>query len=366
MDLRALAGFDLRPTALARSGKSELRIGMIGLGRFVRNNVLDAYLGQGYNVVAAADVDQDSREMISRRYPSIRTYRDYRTMLDDGVDVIDINIPWSNGASSTRLAIVKEAAARGVHVQLAKPLADTYRTCVEIVETAEQHGITLAVNQNSRFAPAFFAAGELVRRGVIGDVLSASLCWQAARGLQHLADFDVLLDVTVHQVDVVLSWFDQQPVEVYARRTKISAAGSVVTAVLSFADGSTALINDDFASELSASWPFRIVGEQGTIEGTDDIEIPEPGQPRMQKGFVRVGLNEFPRTSMELPLGYRYAPQAYAASMGDLLHAIADKRTPWASGRNVLRTMRTLFAVTRSIETQSPVVLDRADDMLAR
>ena len=88
-------------------------------------------------------------------------YADYREMLDkERIDVVDLNLRWDRGMSPARVEAVREVAGRGIHVQIAKPLAATYAQCVAIVEAARRGGVKLAVNQNSRYAPAFFAAGE--------------------------------------------------------------------------------------------------------------------------------------------------------------------------------------------------------------
>jgi predicted dehydrogenase len=356
MDLERIASLDLRPRALREPVPRDLRIGMIGLGRFVNNNLLPAYLVRGYNVVAAADPDLEARERIRSRFGIGALYADYREMLDkERLHVVDVNLRWDRGISQDRVEAVGEAAARGVHVQIAKPLAETYLQCLAIVDAATTAGVKLAVNQNSRYAPTFYAAGELIRRGTIGSLIGASIDWAAARGLQHRPDFDVVHDVTVHQVDVALSWFDREPLSVFADQTRRTAVGSVVAVTMRFEDGASATIRDDFVSELRRSWPMSIVGELGSLDGTDDIEIPEPGQPRMARGYLRLGLHARPGVAIELPLSYRYAPESFASTMGDLLLAIRNDDEPWASGTNVLRTMRALFAIERSIEHHVPV-----------
>ncbi|HVA87261.1 MAG TPA: hypothetical protein VNF73_13230, partial [Candidatus Saccharimonadales bacterium] len=122
-----------------------------------------------------------------------------------------------------------------------------------------------------------------------------------------------------------------------------------------FDDGSNGTIRDDFAAELRRSWPMTIVGELGALDGTDDIEIPEPGQPRMARSYLRLGLHSLPGASLDVPLNYRYAPESFASTMGDLLLAIQHDDQPWANGENVLRTMRTLYAIKRSIAERVPV-----------
>jgi predicted dehydrogenase len=356
VELERIAALDLRPRALREPVPTDLRIGMIGLGRFVNNNVLPAYMARGYNVVAVADPDPDARQRIRARFGIESSYADYHEMLEaERLDVVDINLRWDRGMSPARVEAVAAAATHGVHVQIAKPLAETYGQCLAIVEAATAGGIKLAVNQNSRYAPTYFGAGELIRQGVIGPLLAAGIAWDAARGLQHRPDFDAVHDVTVHQVDIVLSWFDREPTMVFADQTRRTSAGSVVAATFRFDDGSNATIRDDFASELRRSWPMTAVGERGSIDGTDDIEIPEPGQPRMARGQLRVGMHALPGVAIDLPLAYRYAPESFASTMGDLLLAIRHDDEPWANGQNVLRTMRTLFAIERSIATHVPV-----------
>ncbi|MFY9643343.1 MAG: Gfo/Idh/MocA family oxidoreductase [Rhodomicrobium sp.] len=215
----------------------------------------------------------------------------------------------------------------------------------------------LSVNQNSRYAPSFYATTKLIRAGVLGDLISGHIAWDAARGLQHRPDFDAVHDVSVHQVDVLLSWFDREPDLVFADQSRKAEVGSVLNVVAQFSGGANGSIRDDFASELRREWPFNVVGELGSADGTDDIEIPEPGQPRMQRGRLRIGLHHLPGgTAIELPLRYRYAPESFAATMGDLLQCVERGTVPWANGENVLRTMRTLFAIEQSIKTHEPVV----------
>jgi predicted dehydrogenase len=345
---------ELRPPALTNPVPS-LRVGMVGLGRFVQNNVLAAYRSRGYNVVAACDPDEAARERAERQWSITSTYADYLEMLDkERLDAVDINLRWDRGMSAKRVEVVRACAQRGIHVQLAKPLGATWDQCRTIVDIAKQYGILLSVNQNSRYAPSFYATGALLRAGALGPLLSAHLAWDAARGLQHRPDFDAVHDVSVHQVDVVLSWFDQEPELVFADQTRKTEIGSVLNVIMRFSDGSNGSVRDDFASELRRAWPFTVVGEIGSVDGTDDIEVPEPGQPRMQRGFLRVGLHRHPGAALELPLTYRYAPESFAATMGDLLQAIDQGSAPWAGGDNVLRTMRTLFAVEESVRSGLP------------
>lgn len=347
---------ELRPAALLAPARTEYRIGLVGLGRFVVNSVLPSYRQYGLNVVAAADPDPEARERARGRFGMERLYESYDQLLEsEALDVIDINLRWDRGMSEQRIDAVVKAAERGIHILIAKPLAATLAQSEAIVAAARSRGVKLAVNQNSRFGPAMYACGRLVEAGVIGPIVSASIAWNAARGVQHDPAFDALHDVTVHQTDVLLSWFDRLPESVFADQTRRSPHGSVVTAIVRFDGGSSASIRDDFVSGHLRRWDFSVAGEAGSIDGLEDIEIPEAGQPRMLRSSIRVANHERPGVFIDIPLRYRYAPEAYYLTMADLLGSVAEDREPWASGQNVLRTMRTLIAIEQSRSSGLPV-----------
>jgi predicted dehydrogenase len=257
--------------------------------------------------------------------------------------------------SPARVEAVAAAAQRGIHILIAKPLAERYEQCEEIVGLARAAGITLAVNQNSRYGPAFYGCRRLIEEGVLGPLVSSMICWNAARGIQHSPEFDALHDVTVHSVDVMLSWFDQEPELVFADQTRRTQHGSAVSATLMFPGGANGCIRDDFVSEHRRSWDFSVAGERASVDGLEDVEVPEAGQPRMLRGTLRVGVHELGSLALELPLTYRYAPESFLSTMVDLLQSIEAGREPWANGENVLRTMRTLHAIEVSARERTPV-----------
>ncbi len=356
MQLEDLTAIDLRPPAIRTPPPRSPRIGMIGLGRVVQNSVLPAYHAAGLNVVAAADPDPTARERTRDRFGVAAQFVDYREMLESvPLDVVDINLRWDRGMSPARVEAVQAAAERGLHILIAKPLAEHYAQCEAIVGSARAHAVTLAVNQNSRYGPAFYGARRLIEAGVLGPLVSSLICWNAARGIQHNPTFDVLHDVTVHSVDVTLSWFDREPELVFADQTRRTERGSAVSATLMFDGGVQGVIRDDFLSEHKRSWDFAIAGEQASVDGLEDVEVPEAGQPRMLRGTLRVGVAALGPTAVELPLTYRYAPESFLSTMVDLLQAIELGRQPWASGDNVLRTMRTLHAIELSARERTPV-----------
>ena len=355
MRLEQVASIDLVPEPLKTKVPNGIRIGLVGAGRIVHSGVMPAYRSVGIVPVAAADPDPEARRLIQDLWGIPMVFADWREMVEETpLDAIDINIRWDVGLSPTRVEAVAAAARLGLHVIIAKPLAETWEQCLEIVSLASNAGIKLGVDHNTRFAPAFYGCGALARAGALGPLLSASVSYHSAIGRQHTNAFDAAHDVSVHGIDILLSWFDQEPSEVYASWSRrVDGTGSVLAAIFTFTDGANATLHFDFATRHRRQWEFVAVGEEASVDGLQDQEYPAPS--RMLRASLRYGPRDPTGLALELPLQYTLSPDSYVATRADVLQTIGSDRQPWANGESVLRTMRALFALKRSLKERRVV-----------
>ena len=346
--LDEVAAVPLTPPSLGKPIPQDVRIGLIGAGRVVHNSVLPAYRQAGLTPVAAADPDPEARAVTKQRWGVERVFADFHEMLDAvDLDVVDVNIRWDVGLSPTRVAAVEEAARRGVHVLMAKPFAATYAQCRAMVDTAHAGGITLAVDHNTRFAPVPHGIRSLIQAGVTGPLISASYLYHSAVGRQHTNAFDAAYDNVVHAADTLLTWFEQEPEEVYAHWSRrVDGVGSVFSGTLRFADGANATLLFDFATRHRRQMDFVAVGERASVDGRQDAGAPPPAT--MRRPTLRYGPHTPRGLMVELPLRHSLMPDSFLASRADFLQAVRDGREPWVSAAQVLRTMRTHIALCRS------------------
>ena len=294
------------------------------------------------------DPDPAAREAIRRIWGITDTFADYREMLDASeLDVVDINMGWEFGASAVRVNAVEDAAAKGIHVIVAKPLAETWAQCVEMVESAERHEVTLAIDQNTRFAPTFYGCRTLIDAGALGDLLSGSISYHSGIGRQHTNAFHAVQDVCVHGVDVLLSWFEEEPKELYAYWTRrVDGIGSVMSATMVFSGNRMGTLHYDFATRHRRQFECVVVGDRASADGLQDQELPAPA--RMLRSTLRFGPHEPRGLAIELPLQHTMSPESYLSTRLDFLQAIDRGGTPWVNGRTYLRTMRILFAIVHA------------------
>ena len=143
MDLTAVLQLDLVPRAVLRPVERDLRVGLVGAGRIVHGEIMPAYRALGIEPVAVCDPEEDARDMMRQRWGVKNVFEDYRTMIESvDLDLVDINMAWEGDLSHARIQVVEYAASAGIHVLIAKPLAEKWEQCKRIVEAAEQAKVT--------------------------------------------------------------------------------------------------------------------------------------------------------------------------------------------------------------------------------
>lgn len=140
----------------------------------------------------------------------------------------------------------------GVHVFVEKPLATTSVQARELAELAERAGLKLQVGHVERFNPALLSA-----RGKL-DAVRFIECHRLAPFKTRGADVDVVLDLMIHDLDVILSLIDGKP-------TSVSAVGipvltdkvDIANARIEFDTGAIANVTASRVS-MSTQRKFRV------------------------------------------------------------------------------------------------------------
>ncbi len=317
-------------------------IGIVGCGQIVKKAHLPAYEKYGCNVVGVYDISPEATRGVPQRV--FGTLEEL--LADPEVEIVDIATH-----PAARVQLVRQALAAGKHVLAQKPLALDLRAARSMVEEAERLGLTLAVNQNGRWTPAWRIATQLVEQGAIGDVFAVTHLFD--RGFHFVLEFPhfdeiehlLLYDHAIHWIDISRCWLERkEPVGVRAAeyrspgqppQTKQPWGGWID---IQYADGSSATIRSIGGAATSRpGCPFWIHGTQGTIRGSvllgsDYVELERDGS------FTRFDFDA------------EWYPDAFAGAMAELMSAVAEGREPYNSGRHNLLTLELTLAAVRSAE----------------
>ncbi|SRR5258706_7962726 len=142
-----------------------LRVGVAGLGRAFTLMLPTLAADPRVELVAAADPRADARQRFAadfgaRTYPSVD-----ELCADPGVEVVYIATPHQDHA-----AHVAQAAARGKHVLVEKPMAIALDECRSMIDAAERAGIVLIVGHSHSFDRPILRTREIIASGAVGAV----------------------------------------------------------------------------------------------------------------------------------------------------------------------------------------------------
>ena len=193
----------------------KLRVAVVGAGMFGRNHlrVYRELERSGYPVELAAVVDPDkgARERAAADF-GVRGFGTIeectaaqRSRRKSGLHAASVCVPTVHHA-----ACAAALMAAGVDVLIEKPLAPSLAEADEIVRLAEEHGRVVQVGHLERFNPAVRAVRPLLNRPMFFEVHRLSVF--TPRSL----DVDVVLDLMIHDLDIVLKMVGEPVREVRA------------------------------------------------------------------------------------------------------------------------------------------------------
>lgn len=132
----------------------------------------------------------------------------------------------------------------GIHVHMEKPLATSSAEALELCELAEKKNLILQVGHIERFNSALIPARERLVKPLFIE------CHRLAPFKPRSVDVDVVLDVMIHDLDVIMSLIKSEPVHVSAVGTPvITKLIDIANARVEFASGAVANITASRVSQ---------------------------------------------------------------------------------------------------------------------
>ncbi len=173
-----------------------LRVAVIGAGAFGRNHARVYHQLQqeraGVALAGVVDNNRDRAEAVAREF-STQAYSSIAE-LKGRIDAASIAVPTVH-----HLPLARAAMEAGADVLIEKPLATSLAEADELVAVAERTRRVAQVGHLERFNPAVVAALPLVTKPMFFEVHRLSVF--TPRSL----DVDVVMDLMVHDLDVVLA-----------------------------------------------------------------------------------------------------------------------------------------------------------------
>ena len=234
-----------------------LKAAVIGAGVFGHHHATKyKALGQASGDVelfAVADPNADMRAKAKAHY-GCKTVADWRELLGK-VDLVSVCSP-----AVTHAEIVRAFLKAGAHVLVEKPIATTLEEAAELVALARDAGKVLTVGHQERFV--FARTGLLA----VGEVPQEITCWRQGPWTGRGDDVSVVLDLMIHDIDLVHSLVPGAVSEIRAEGLiEYGPHADEVFALLHFANGTVAKLETSrVATERKRG--LRAVYADGVVE----------------------------------------------------------------------------------------------------
>jgi predicted dehydrogenase len=205
-----------------------LKVGVFGvghLGKFHLNNWKEI---EGVKLVGFHDPSDKIADEVKEKY-GLKRYKDASALMN-ACDVVDIAVPTTVHHELCKMAILKSK-----HVFVEKPLAHTMEEAKEIVKLTKEANIKFQVGHVERFNPALLAAREYHLEPMFIEV--HRLAQFNPRG----TDVSVILDLMIHDIDIILSLVKSNVRNVFANGVHVlSDTPDIANVRLEFDNGCVA------------------------------------------------------------------------------------------------------------------------------
>jgi predicted dehydrogenase len=238
----------------------KLKAAVVGVGSLGRWHAQKYAALDSVELHGVADLNEGRAQEIARPYDA-HAVADFKQLLPD-IDLVSVVVP-----TESHYEVARTCLEAGVHVLVEKPITSTLEQADALIKLADRQRRVLCVGHLERFNPAFVDLSGMLDRPFF--IEAERLGGFKGRG----TDVDVVLDLMIHDIDLVLAMMP-------AKVASVSACGfqvltdlvDIANARIEFEDGAVA---DLSASRVSRT-PLRKLRVFGTnFYASADLNVPE-------------------------------------------------------------------------------------------
>ncbi|WP_428375344.1 Gfo/Idh/MocA family protein [Lichenicoccus sp.] len=277
----ALLGFGSRPRDDA--GERRLRIGVVGAGHFGRFHALKVAASGRALLAGVHDPDPERAALVARDAGGVPVLG--FTELLGACDALVVAAP-----AEAHFDLAMAVLRAGRHVLIEKPIASTLEQAQVLAETAAATRLVLQVGHLLRYSAEHAAITERITRPLY--IEATRIAPYKPRG----TDVSVILDLMIHDLDLVLAIVDSPIESVDALGCAVSSAHEdIANARVRFANGCVATITASRIS-LKTERRMRLFSEEGYLSA--DFAARELTMIGRERGMPLPGTGGFRREAV--------------------------------------------------------------------
>ena len=235
-----------------------LKTAVIGVGSMGKNHARIYWELPNADLVGVADFNKDTADTIANKYGT-KAYYDYKVLLDKAKpDAVTLAVP-----TIYHRDIALEIIDRGIPLLIEKPIAFTIEEGQSIIDAARKKNVKLMIGHIERFNPAIITLKEHINQGKLGRIFQMDAHRQGPFPAR-IADVGVVVDLAVHDLDVMRFVSQKEIIRVYAETEKHihSKYEDLLTGLVRFSDGIIGTLTINWLTPTKIR-EFIVTGERG-------------------------------------------------------------------------------------------------------
>jgi predicted dehydrogenase len=350
----------------------KIRVGVVGAGTY-GESLIQAFYSvhrmEEIDFIAVADLNPAALEKMRKLY-GLKGYTAYREMFDkEALDAVAVVTP-----DYLHREIAVEAAKRGIHLLVQKPLATDIEDGRQMIAAAEKTGVMLYVDFHKRFDPGHIQLRQAVRSGVMGEIQYGYICMEdkilvPSVWFKNWAQYSSpAWFLGIHFYDLLYWILGKAPVRVYATGVK----KKLVSMNIDTYDSLQAKFEYDTGASITVdtSWILpdsfcSIVNQQIRLVGSEGIQEVDSQDRGVVAAYesenASMTLNPYSKIIDsrplvgEIPTGYTIESMLYFLKLVTMLKNkktdLADLEGFYPGGKEALVSTRMGVAVHESART---------------
>jgi predicted dehydrogenase len=184
------------------------RVAVAGAGAFGKNHLRVIHQSEHAELAGVFDLDPQRAAQVAEPH-GCRVFESLDELAQNA-DAAVVATP-----TVTHSEVGCQLIEAGLDVMVEKPIAHTPEAGRALVEAAERNGRILQVGHLERFNPAVIALGGVIGKPLFFEVHRLSVF------TPRCLDVDVVLDLMIHDVDIILALTGERPQEIRAAGIRI-------------------------------------------------------------------------------------------------------------------------------------------------
>ena len=240
--------------------QNKIKIGLIGAGHLGKYHINHLSKHPDIDFIGFFDTDQEVANQVSSEF-SVKPFKDFNQLIDSA-DAVHIVTP-----TNTHYEIAKECLNKNKDVFIEKPITKSTKEACDIIDIAEKNGCIVQVGHIERFNPTI-------------NLLKTVFAEPHYIEIERLAPFQsrgtevpVVLDLMVHDIDLILSVVDSKIIDVHASgASMMSNTVDLAHAHIKFESGVVANLK---SSRIAQNYVRKIRTYEKNLYTITDLMIPQ-------------------------------------------------------------------------------------------